>query len=95
MEVASGDYNVDLEKTCNTMMRFKTEPSANGNFEDNVPTIPALPSPMGKNIVTPIFFSMMYIFCKNKSLRCKPSIHYYNILPLSARQHALLLKNLI
>lgn len=61
MEVASGEYNVDLEKAASTMMRFKPEPSDNGSLEDNVPTIPSLPSPMGKYAVTPIFFSTMII----------------------------------
>lgn len=60
MEVSSGEYDVDLVKAANTMMRFKPEPAANGSYEDNVPTIPALPSPMGKYIVTHNFFIYIY-----------------------------------
>lgn len=48
MEVASGEYDVDLVKAANTMLRFKPESAANGSIEDNVPTIPSVPSPMGK-----------------------------------------------
>ncbi|XP_049868326.1 ATP-binding cassette sub-family G member 1 [Pectinophora gossypiella] len=46
MEVASGEYDVDLVKAAKTMLRFKPEPPATGSYDDNVPTIPALPSPM-------------------------------------------------
>ncbi|KAJ2950124.1 hypothetical protein O0L34_g11472 [Tuta absoluta] len=41
MEVASGEYDVDLVKAAQTMRRFKPDYSTS---DDHVPTIPALPS---------------------------------------------------
>ncbi|CAG4948930.1 unnamed protein product [Colias eurytheme] len=43
MEVASGEYDVDLEKAAKTMRRFKHEPAATGSAED-VPIISTLPN---------------------------------------------------
>lgn len=45
MEVASGEYNIDLIKAASTMKNFKPEPTANGSW-DHVPTIRALDSPI-------------------------------------------------
>ena len=47
MEVASGEYNVDLVKIAQAMTQFKPEPVGNGSWESHIPTIPALPSPLG------------------------------------------------
>ncbi|KAL4716397.1 hypothetical protein ACJJTC_006759 [Scirpophaga incertulas] len=44
MEVASGEYDIDLIQAAKTMEQFKPEQIANGSW--NIPTIPALPSPM-------------------------------------------------
>ncbi|XP_026733189.1 ATP-binding cassette sub-family G member 1 [Trichoplusia ni] len=46
MEVASGEYEVDLVKSAQTMAQFKPAAIANGSWESHIPTIPALPSPM-------------------------------------------------
>ncbi|KAH9642941.1 hypothetical protein HF086_011298 [Spodoptera exigua] len=48
MEVASGEYDVDLVKSAQIMSRFKPDLTANGNgsWENHIPTIPALPSPL-------------------------------------------------
>lgn len=48
MEVASGEYDVDLVKSAQIMSRFKPDLTANGNssWESHIPTIPALPSPL-------------------------------------------------
>ncbi|XP_063625515.1 ATP-binding cassette sub-family G member 1 [Cydia splendana] len=48
MEVASGEYDVDLVRTAKTMLEYKHEanPDGNGTASWNVPTIPALPSPL-------------------------------------------------
>ncbi|KAG6458456.1 hypothetical protein O3G_MSEX010872 [Manduca sexta] len=45
MEVASGEYEVDLIKAAKVMAQYKYDPTANGSWA-NVPTIPALPSPL-------------------------------------------------
>lgn len=50
MEVASGEYEVDLVKASRTMTHFKPEPAADGTWEDHVPTIPSLPGPLGTYI---------------------------------------------
>lgn len=47
MEVASGEYGVDLVKSAQTMTQFKPEPVDSGSWESHIPTIPALPSPLG------------------------------------------------
>lgn len=47
MEVASGEYDVDLVKAARTMAQFKPEFAGNGSWERHIPTIPALPSPLG------------------------------------------------
>ncbi|XP_075974021.1 ATP-binding cassette sub-family G member 1-like [Anticarsia gemmatalis] len=46
MEVASGEYEVDLSKAAQIMTQFKPEPASNGSWERHIPTIPALPSPL-------------------------------------------------
>ncbi|CAH0406881.1 unnamed protein product [Chilo suppressalis] len=46
MEVASGEYDVDLIQAAKTMRHFKPEITANSSWEAHVPIIPALPSPM-------------------------------------------------
>ncbi|XP_059046249.1 ATP-binding cassette sub-family G member 1 [Achroia grisella] len=43
MEVASGEYKIDLIKAANTMQQFKADPPANGSWDLHVPTIRALP----------------------------------------------------
>ncbi|XP_038215000.1 ATP-binding cassette sub-family G member 1 [Zerene cesonia] len=43
MEVASSEYDVDLEKAAKTMRRFKPEPAATGSGDD-VPIISTLPN---------------------------------------------------
>lgn len=48
MEVASGEYGVDLVKTAQTMTQFKPELVGNGSWESHIPTLPALlPSAIG------------------------------------------------
>lgn len=47
MEVASGEYSVDLIKAAQMMTQFKPEPEGNGSWEIHIPSIPALPSPLG------------------------------------------------
>lgn len=51
MEVASGEYEVDLVKSAQTMAQFKPAAIANGSWESHIPTIPALPSPMGMSLL--------------------------------------------
>ncbi|CAB3223271.1 unnamed protein product [Arctia plantaginis] len=46
MEVASGEYSVDLIKAAQMMTQFKPEPEGNGSWERHIPTIPALPGPL-------------------------------------------------
>ncbi|PZC83637.1 ATP-binding cassette sub-family G member 1 [Helicoverpa armigera] len=46
MEVASGEYDVDLVKSAEIMSQFKPEPAGNGSWESHIPTLPALPSPL-------------------------------------------------
>ncbi|XP_053613074.1 ATP-binding cassette sub-family G member 1-like [Plodia interpunctella] len=46
MEVASGEYEVDLVNAARTMEQFKPEQLANGSWEPPIPTIPALPGPL-------------------------------------------------
>jgi hypothetical protein len=46
MEVASGEYEVNLEQAAKIMTQFKPE-LTNGNCDAHVLTIPALPSAMG------------------------------------------------
>lgn len=43
MEVASGEYDVDLIKVAKKMSQFKTDDAVNGSWVE-IPTIPALPS---------------------------------------------------
>lgn len=45
MEVASGEYDVDLVKASRTMIHFKPESTAD-SWEAHIPTIPALPGPL-------------------------------------------------
>ncbi|KAL0881034.1 hypothetical protein ABMA27_002171 [Loxostege sticticalis] len=46
MEVASGEYEVDLVRAAKTMEVFKPDPTAIRTYEAHVPTIPALPGPL-------------------------------------------------
>ncbi|VVC93866.1 unnamed protein product [Leptidea sinapis] len=39
MEVASGEYDVDLQKAAKKMLRFKADPAPTGSYEENVPII--------------------------------------------------------
>lgn len=48
MEVASGEHDVDLIRAARVMTHFKYEPTADASLK-NVPVVPALPSPLGKN----------------------------------------------
>lgn len=48
MEVASGEYDVDLEKAAKTMEIFKPEPPATQSTEENIPVISTLHTPISK-----------------------------------------------
>lgn len=48
MEVASGEHDVDLVKAAKTMSYFRPDHLDEGDWSSNVPTIPALPGPLGK-----------------------------------------------
>lgn len=49
MEVASGEYEVDLTKAAQTMSQFKPERASNSSWESHIPTIPALPALLDLN----------------------------------------------
>lgn len=48
MEVASGEYEVDLVRAAKTMDVYKPDPAAVRSWDAHVPTITASPSPLGK-----------------------------------------------
>lgn len=72
MEVASGEYEVDLVKVAKTMELFKTDTTAASNLED-MPIVPALTNSLSKSqLQVPTTLDLLTI---NFHTRVKRFIH--------------------